>query len=211
MDRVLAAALLVLTLAGCTAVGPPPSGFSPRQWEERHALELDLSWQSTGLADSLRPAAPEPVAISPDEWAESFAGCMNDAGFDNYQAQGQAVVISEQNQDPEAAQAQLIARYVCDARFRVAGYEGLNNDEIDYLYDYYRDELIPCLALHQVEIAASEVPTRQQFADGLGGWNPYGAVTAASKKHLYRDASITDECPDSAPGIDSRGWSDIYE
>jgi hypothetical protein len=211
MGKVLAAALLVLALAGCTAVGPPPSGFSPRQWNERHELELDLSWQRTGLADSLRPPAPDTVAISPEEWAEAFATCMNDAGFDNYQAQGSGVMITEVSQTPEVADAQSIARYTCDASFRIAGYEGYNDAEIDYLYDYYRDELIPCLALHLVEIAPRDVPTRQQFSEFFGGWNPYGAVTPGSQKVLFSDASIADECPDSPPGIDSQGWSDAYE
>jgi hypothetical protein len=211
MDRVLAAALVVLALAGCTAVGPPPAGFSPHQWNERRALELDRAWQSTGLPDTLRPPTPEPVAISPDEWAGAFAQCMNNAGFDNYQAQGDGVMITEVDMTPEMEESQTIAWYTCGATFRVAGNEGYNDAEFEYIYDYYRDELIPCLAMHQVEIASDEVPTRQQFADGLGSWNPYGAVTDAAKKHLFRDASIADDCPDTPPGMDSRGWSDIYE
>jgi hypothetical protein len=47
----------------------------------------------------------------------------------------------------------------------------LNAAQLDYLYDYYLESLIPCLEVNGIHIRT--VQTRKQFLDRAGGWNPY--------------------------------------
>lgn len=204
---VIGAALL---LSGCTVVSAPEPGFTESELVEMRARVLDVRWHWTHLPDELRPPDPEVRFVSADDWATSLATCMNDAGFDNYQAVDFGLMITDVTRTADEADAASIAYYVCENSFRIVGQEGFlfNAKQLDYRYDYYSEVLIPCMALHEVEVF--DAPSRAEFDDRFGFWNPYDSVTEKSVPILTTDATLFDECPSTPPGMPDDGYAAAY-
>lgn len=203
---------LALMLSGCSVVTAPHGGISDTELATMQQRALDVRWQHTGLPDSMRPPAVPVQTVSNEEWAPAWAGCMNAAGFDNYRVQGNGVSIEFVKQTPEEDDANALALYVCETSIRVGSQETFvyNPAQLDYLYDYYRDVLTPCLLVRDIELDPEQVLTREQFSDAFGGWNPYAVVTQNMRERLIADDSIFDECPPEPPGIVDRGWAAAF-
>lgn len=72
-----------------------------------------------------------------------------------------------------------------------AGY--FSTAQLDYLYDYYQDTLVPCLQLQGLDVGFA--PSRSEFASVAGwvSWDPYSELGAAVPPS--RSAEIRSRCP----------------
>lgn len=200
------AIVAVLALSGCATVSLPDPGMSDAELERYHRLQSDSSWENTNLADDLRPPAAAAQEVTGEQWAQIVADCMNAAGFDNYQAADGGLYIQYVSRPADDATAEVVANFSCNENIWVEGEEEylLNSAQIDYLYDYYQDMLVPCLFVHEVEVG--DLPTRELFMGANGGWNPYFTVASASWP-LLEDGTVFTECPAMPPGMPEIGSS----
>jgi len=162
MGAALIAAALLLT--GCaTPTSAPKGGLTQAELAEYQAAATDRMWRFTGLDDSLRPEV-EVTTVELVEWIALMDGCNQETITD----------------DPEMQTEQAVAQYACRARHQLSpeALGLLNTAQLDYLYDYYQDRLIPCLRSRDVFVP--DVPTRVQATDvgRFGGypWNPYNGI-----------------------------------
>ena len=49
-----------------------------------------------------------------------------------------------------------------------------SSEQIEYLYNYHRSWLVPCIESRG--IAVDDAPTRAEFAANAGQWDPYTSV-----------------------------------
>lgn len=201
---VAVAAAGVLALSGCTWGSGPVSFPDPTEQEVEAvvAAQLDAEWEYTGLGDRVpRPEVEVVRAISSDEWAEVTAACMNEAGFAGYEAAGNALSAGEIPVDQLDADA--YARYVCHAKYPSAdAAQGVyGTAKLDYLYGYFARWLVPCLGFQGYEV--DDVPSREEFVDLHGWWNPYNS-------DVFRDlpaGEATDELQTRCPPV-PEGFAD---
>ena len=157
---VAAATSMMLLLVGCADVRKaPPSGVSETELESYRSLVDDQTWLYSGLAADYTQPVVDRIELNVDDWSEALRDCQQPI---------------EQIADTEQA---LLAQYTCRAKFQLnAGALALlNTAQLDYLYDYYQDTLMPCLGLRGVALEA--VPRREEVVDvarfGSYPWNPY--------------------------------------
>ena len=150
-------------------------------------------WELTGLPESMRPEV-EATTVEADDWSELLDQC-GDTGEVATAAGAQAAIITE---------------YECRMSYQLSGESlGLLNEaQLDYLYDYYQDTLIPCLQVHGVEVRT--VLTREEAVDigrfGAYPWNPYGEASRFTRDDPG-DATIWGQCPAFPPdAIFDRFW-----
>ena len=200
MGRGLVALVALLALCGCTAVAAPEPGLSDAERKLFQREASDDWWNVSGLPDDVRPAAVPVTVVGAEEWPTLFVGCMNDLGFDNYRVRTGQVVISEYHGiDRDAA---TLAHYTC----RVAYWTDAgryNADQMDYLYDYYEQTLVPCLTVHDVELIDS--PNRRDFVAGFGRWNPYDSIRDSDHDWALGDVGLLRDCPRMPPGMEDKG------
>jgi len=194
---------IALVLAGCSSAVPPQgNGYDYAVIVHQR---LDAVWAQTGLPDSARPALEPGPTTSQFVAASSFAACMAERGWPDYSSSeiGYSYQdISLVDSDPERLDwYECFAAYPVDSRYTLRSVE-----EFDFLYDYYQDTLIPCLAEYGQPISAA--PSRiefrtswKQWSDPLFPflWNPYyelrqhGAVDTRQLESL---------CPAQPPNQD---------
>jgi hypothetical protein len=211
MRRMPVVAVLALALAGCTTMHAPAPGLSDDERAAVQEWQRDSLWASYGLADSERPPPPDIVLVNPDDFAVEYVRCMNDAGFDNYTASGSGYTIeASESQSAADLHSEQVADYVCNARLWPANDAGWHSEaEMTYLYDYFDEVLIPCLAAHDISIF--QAPTRQDFFDQFGWWHPYGAVREADQNALFSDRQMLVECPPLPAGIPDPGYASYWD
>ena len=208
MGRALAALLLLVALAGCSTVSAPPPGLSQAERAELRSKITDSRWAATGLYPDQRPATPPVTTVSLEEWGYAYVKCMTIAGFDSYVAGPDG---SYTRQDGDYTDAEVVANYVCDISFEIEDqYDGWFNDaQLDYVYDYYRQSLVPCLERRGLEVA--QAPTRNEFHATFGSWHPYFALVESERRELSADASVPVECPAVPPGIQDSGFVFLWD
>lgn len=196
MNRVFIAGAVAasLLLTGCvTHSSPPPSGLSGAE----KARYLEVLSGSIGGSESVEfvPSAG---------WGTVIAGCMNAAGYSEYEGSGPSIRNVSVDVDGDVSFTasisgdldQLEQLTVCLTQYPVlpdlSG--NVNLAQLDYLYDYFRDFLIPCLSTtgHPVR---GEIPTRAEYVviTGEQHWHPYDSLPATA----FRDGTIYDQCPAS--------------
>lgn len=202
MARVLLVVVVAaLLLSGCSVVSAPQPGLTADERDDVHRWLLDVRWRQTGLRDELRPPDPESHVVAADQWAQALVECMNAAGFDNYSAAGGGFGATEVVQTADEMQANTVAMYLCQGGISVEEWDQswFNPEQVDYLYDYYQQMLLPCLALHGLEVL--DVPNRESFVARYGSWNPYFSLTAESESALRADQEVFTECRSMPPGM----------
>ncbi len=181
-----------LLLAGC-AVAPAPLPPQPTDgdWAALTQQRLDYLWQQTGIEDARRPAVHANPAAHPWEATIAFTECMRDRGLPGYAVLDGAVTTTPFSAALPAEER--LAWYTCYAENpRTSEIEALRSRaQFDYLYDYYRDSLVPCLERFGARLA--EVPTRDQFSLELpvgsvffmipAQWSPYDEVAEWAAGH----------------------------
>ncbi|MFM9876596.1 MAG: hypothetical protein ACKVOG_01930 [Rhodoglobus sp.] len=181
LEAVVFAASLVL-LAGCATPEPEPLGLSAQERAEFTGDRNDERWQRLfgDRTDVERPTVKVIRYLQPEGLNRFWAGCVNDAGFDEVHEYGEGISFGVAASEVDAA---YLAFYICTARYALeptaVGY--LSQRQLGNLYDYYASRLIPCLALAGYPVVLDG--TRQQFvALGLAGVepNPYTAIQVPS-------------------------------
>ena len=162
---------LLLSLAGCSLVATPPiGGLDPDQRDAYIAQSIEYAWQAANLPAVARPVVGKIQLVGIDEWGELIASCMANLGYTTYFGGLGGYTRTTLS---AADDGERLALYRCTARIQLDpdAFAVLNAAQLDYLYDYYLESLIPCLEVNGIHIRT--VQTREQFHDRAGGWNPY--------------------------------------
>lgn len=203
----LAAAAVVATaaamlLAGCVPTKPVPAALSgDGGLDQVRADQLDAQWSNMGLPADQRPPDTGYEVVAVGDWARKVAGCMATAGYENFEAVGGTLQIGKS--DPRSEQvSESIDFFECRAAFQrdVELPSVMTTEQRYFLYDYYRETLVPCLELAGVEVEAA--PTRDQFAQNTDGvaWNPYYVMDAVSFGSRAIDPALLRQCPSFPKG-----------
>lgn len=204
---------LCVAVAGCTSHTPPPSYTD----DERNAFfeeRLDAAWANTDLEGVVgRPdlAAGIGDRFAADNW-QSLSECMFETGLTGWgfgESNGGPIFMGNGN-DPLPPDLQLAA-YICFAENPVTdNYRNilLTDDQKQYLYDYYKRWVVPCLASHRYEFHPDFVPTERHFLENVGDWNPYYAISSgpgySSEEGLSNDKidELEALCGSASGGLD---------
>lgn len=130
--------------------------------------------------------------------------CMVDAGFTAFDFDRSGGFTNGLERTSSAGEEGL-AWYYCGSKLPTYDtvFTELDGGQLDALYAYYRDWLIPCLALEGSAVLRE--PTRAQFGLGApgqpGSWNPY--LTAELPPTIAVASAVLDSCPPYP-----EGWSE---
>ena len=188
MTRAAAVVVAALLLAGCTAVpmDEPLTGLAPEE-EVLYAQSFALQWSGIEVPDA--PEVPVVAYVPSAGWGTVVAGCMNAAGYDQYSATRSG--MSYPSRDSEA---ETLALYTCIGQYPVqADFSAYaNKAQLEYLYDYFRNSLVPCLAARGY-IVPGTAPSREEFTELTvqPRWNPYNALRERPTE------AVRESCPAS--------------
>ncbi len=202
--RLVGVVVAALLLSGCVSVvNLPAPGLSDAEIIELNDEMMEQAWDYSGLSVTLQGADSPVQVVAPEDWAPTYVACMSAAGYDQY------VVMEEGGsygdfgavEDP-AEQAAIL---VCSTRVMMdpALYNQRNHAELDLWYDYFEQVLVPCLALQRIEVI--NAPTRSEFQDSFGSWNPYWAVHERDIERANTDSELHALCPAQPPGYPDPG------
>ena len=162
-------------------------------------------WRETKLDDATRPSTSTGSALSQFAAGHAFSSCMQSLGWPDYFSHDtgygyRALQLATSDEE-------RLDWYECFAANPVDGEFGFRSiAQYDYVYDYYRDSLIPCLRSHGYPLVRA--PDRVQFrttwfewSDPLAPyvWNPYYELSG------YRSSDplpVLLICPPSPRGQD---------
>jgi hypothetical protein len=212
MRRAWPAACLALVLAGCTVAHAPAPGLTADEKDFIRHQYAEALWAATGLYADQRPANPSVTVVSLVDWSSAFAKCMNNAGFERYTVSPDGnLMILDHGTGDEGSEAERLADYLCRMSFELEEqFDYRYSDaQIEYLYDYYREALVPCLAAEGFTVSA--VPTRNEFEHGLGSWHPYLALSDELRLDLLSDRSFLVRCPPMPPGVTDPGYAAYFD
>ena len=184
----LLAVVAALLLAGCTVtpVAEPLSGLSPEE-EQLYAQSFALQWSGIEVAGD--PVVGVVAYVPSAGWGTAVAGCMNAAGYPDYGVTATGMTYPAREDDAEA-----LALYTCIGEYPVqADFSSYANEaQLGYLYDYFRDSLVPCLATEGYTVPGA-APTREQFTRFTvePRWNPYNALESRPTE------GVRERCPAS--------------
>ena len=199
LPLLLCAALL---LGGCASSAAPTQG---ERADVSHFVQarLDAEWRGDGRFD--RPSTVATRFLLPNGWGFAMKQCMVDAGFTAFDFDRAAGFTNGLERSARVGEEGL-AWYYCGSRLPTYDtvFSELDDGQIDTLYTYYTDWLVPCLGLEGFAVRA--VPTRTQFGRGgagqPGSWNPY--LTAELPASIPVASTVLDGCPPYP-----QGWSRI--
>ena len=169
---------LALGLTGCVAA--PPT-ITETELAAHNAQLLAKTWQRTGLAGDA-PTVTAVLIDNDEDWSQALFECLqggtaaDNSGMEFNSSDGYGLMPSPgSTADPDEAQRDF---YVCVARYP-RPYDPrdlISAAQLDYIYDYFADSLVPCMLDHGYVIEVA--PTRVEFHDLAGGWHPYGTLPA---------------------------------
>ena len=193
MGRFLVALAILLALTGCVQVThPPATGLSAEAREAYAERAMDSYWGEPEM-QGLRPASIEVTFVDSANWGNVVVECITDAGYDGYESVGGGGISFAGEQTLDERYALLL----CVSEWQVEPEQTgvLNDAQLNYLYDYYRDITVPCMALAGLPVV--EAQTRAEFIETGGYWRPYSASDTVSsfdigKSAWYRSAPDND-------------------
>jgi hypothetical protein len=183
--RVMAAASVVLVLAGCARSIENLPTASPEDIERYRQEQLDSRWDYIEESSDIeRPEIDMVRAIDDDEdWLPVMDECMSAQGFDWYYGPG-----TEEEITAEAQNLAAVADYICAAKFPYVA-NVLSTEQRSYLYDYYVSWLTPCYSMHGYLV--KNVPSKKEFmAQDMYSWHP--AQDLAMSWLLDEEGHVTD-------------------
>jgi hypothetical protein len=170
------------------------------------ALEnLNGRWDTDALRSDGQSSNDGDIRIAKASMLDvAFAQCVSDAGYAEYSIDRFGTLSIP---GPSAAESQLErgVRHYCDFahQFSEPGTALLSSREREYLYEYYRKWLVPCLALAGYRV--SDQPTRSAFISNWltpGWWSPYDALLPVLT--TSNSAVLHAQCPALPPAMASR-------
>lgn len=182
-------AILVLLLAGCATAQPEPLTGLTEAEQAEYAQSFALQWSGIQLDD---PPRVDVVAYVPAaDWGAAVSGCMNAAGYDAYVDTGDGFFFPGRS---DADEAQNLALYTCIGEYPVrSDYSAYaNHAQLEFLYDYFQDSLIPCIESSGYDVP-NTAPARDEFVAYTVApkWNPYKVMTERATTELL------ERCPPS--------------
>ena len=190
--RIAVAVVGVLALAGCVVV--PPPGPTDAAVAEYNAVMLDKSWANTGLDGAVqRPAAGSGAPLPRLEWFDATFACMANSGIGGLSVgytSADGYTLYGNNGPTDFEPNQQLAFYRCAAEHPVnPEAELLTDDQLNYIYDYYLQALVPCMVLNG--FPPSTAPTRVEFFALAGQWSPYYSVDVGLSGIQYEEIEQT--------------------
>jgi hypothetical protein len=192
MRYVLLSGVIALSLAGCTltvAEPPPPQGAELQGYIEEQQRRIPDASQS--IEFSVGPEATGVIEVS-----LNGSNCL-----DRAQAFLSSIDVTTLTDDEVVRiSAQYEAEMIdCENGVLLEPNEGgyFSAAQLDYLYDYFQDSLVPCLQLQGLEVGFA--PSRSEFASSAGWirWDPYSELGATLPPS--RSAEIRSRCPEYPP------------
>ena len=161
---------LAIALTGCAAQPTDAAADVSLHLQQR----LDTAF-NPGPGGIDRPAAAPVRFALPNGWPNLMRSCMNDAGFTSvgYDREDGFTNVSATGEG-------ALAWYRCGQQLPQYDtvFADLSAAQLDELYDYYVDTLVPCAGA--VGLPVSEVPSRADFTDGgegqPGWWHPFLSI-----------------------------------
>lgn len=189
MKRLAVALVLLVGLTGCVQSRPLPPVPAEAELAQLNSRVQDIQWQYLGFTpDAPRPEVEFVEYADPQNTASVYADCMIDAGFPDYDPYATA------NDDV----GQTLALFVCISKYPLEPryYDLFTTRQLEFLYDYYQEAVIPCLTGAGVDIGA--VPTREKFTRPLRGggiylWSPWQRMGELGQQEFL---SLSLKCPD---------------
>jgi len=169
MGRYLVALLTLLALSGCVQVTQPPAaGLTDAARDEYAASAIDSYWGEPEM-EALRPQNIEVTFVDRDNWGNVVVECMTAAGYSGYQSVGGGGISYSGQPAPDERYALLL----CVSQWQIDPTQSgvLNDAELGYLYDFYRETTVPCMQL--VGLTVREAPTKAEFIEQGGAWIPF--------------------------------------
>ena len=185
MRRLLLIAAACLLLCGCVPTHPIPqqSDADRADLTDRY---LAAQWQYLGFTPTAtRPTVDVERYVSLEEQGDVLRSCVEDAGY-------------ELTGNGSASQAEAV--YRCNARFPIdpSAFGLFGAAELGFIYDYYLDGLIPCLAARG--FSPERLLSREEFLEPtttLFLWSPYDEVPLDRFDFEY----LSSVCPTLPPEL----------
>ena len=199
-----AAIAVALSAAGCSAVTPIPAGPSDDDLSAYNEQALLAIWLHTGLADTMeRPVIVPGEPLSTADWFDSVLNCLDERGHTrvgiSWSLGDGAVLRTSSGAELDDDQTQLDF-YECAAQHPIdlsADHTLLSKAELDYIYNYYVVQLVPCIVLNGYRL--DDVVSREKFAELYGEWNPYYAISQPVNLRQFTD--LKRECGEEQPPL----------
>lgn len=177
--RAAALVAAAFVLCGCVAVAPAgPTATEVAGYNERI---LRSTWINTGISEIFsQPQVEQGTALVIDDWFTAVFSCMTASGYDGYSigySYGSGATVGSSSGEVVTDAAVQLAFYRCAAANPVdvvASGELLSPAQIDYVYDYYQEWVVPCMIAEGLTVR--DPPTRQDFHELYGQWSPYWSV-----------------------------------
>lgn len=175
---------IVAIVAACTS--DASARLAPPTEDDLATISRDAAYeqQRTALVDNFQqryPGATVPALdmvrfVTPSDWAVTKAQCMTEAGYvamaerDSVEFGGIPV---DQEEAFDLAALECDLKYPMDPRYS----SPLSDYQVQYLYEYYVLDLVPCLEASGIDVG--DAPSLQRFRETFEtaeGWTPYNAV-----------------------------------
>jgi hypothetical protein len=200
-----AAIAVALSASGCAAVEPAPAGPTQGELAAYSEQTLLAIWLNTGLAETVeRPVVTAGEPMSTAEWFDFVMTCLNDRGHTqiglSWSLSEGAVLQTSSGAVLNDDEAQLDF-YECAAQHPLdpaADHTLLSDAELDYIYNYYVVQLVPCIVLNGYGL--DPVVSREQFAGLYGQWNPYYAIRQPINLRQFKE--LRNECGAERPPLE---------
>jgi len=176
-----------LLLSGCTPPPPDVPGPTTEQLADFTQQQLAQLWDDMTVPRGLERPRVEPIrTISNAEYGPVINECLDGFRDRKYRNLYGHELIAEQPLPVQAGLNESVSWYVCSAQypFDPTGAGFFSVQQLDYLYDYNRRWVIPCMVLAGYDVG--EVPDRSDFIRrGVAGslWSPL--------EDVYRDVGMT--------------------
>lgn len=192
---------LVVMVAGCTAEPDSEADQSggPPDWEQLYLEEVE-SLAASFEQENGQPAPDDAEFvrfIESSEYGEVHAECIREQGFGAEATFDHGVEYDPV--PPEQGVALHEAIFRCQVAYPVHPRYSLpwTDEMIRTLYDYYVDELVPCLTAEGYTL--QEAPSWESFLADYGTertWTPYAVVDAGTPEEWQQ---INETCPQGPP------------
>jgi hypothetical protein len=131
--------------------------------------------------------------VSPKQQNELIVDCMTEGGWDATLSSDDGVEFGAVA--PAQEEALLVKLYECQSSYPIDSkwLDPLSRSELRRLYDYYVDELAPCVAERGIDVPVA--PSFETFAESYKGneqWHPYANVRNVPREDLDK---LLSDCP----------------
>jgi len=200
-----AAIAVALSASGCASAAAPPAGPTETDLATYNEQTLLAIWLNTGLAGTVeRPVVAQGDPLSTADWFDFVMNCLSERGHTqigiSWSLGEGAVLQTSSGAVLDDQQAQLDF-YECAAQHPLdpaADHTLLSDAQLDYIYDYYVVQLVPCIVLNGYEL--DRVVTREEFIAQYGQWNPYYAIHQGINLRQFRE--LKTECGEERPPLE---------